>query len=108
MKTYNIILKGMDMIEFPRKITRNAANMIKKLCKDNPTERLGYQKSGLKDIQKHKWFDGFNWEGLRKRSLTPPIVPTVRSNSDASNFDDYPPDHEAAPEDDTSGWDKDF
>lgn len=32
----------------------------------------------------------------------------VRSNSDASNFDDYPPDHEAAPEDDTSGWDKDF
>ena len=54
MKTYNIILKGMDMIEFPRKITRNAGNMIKKLCRDNPTERLGYQKNGLKDIQKHK------------------------------------------------------
>ena len=33
MKTYNIILKGIDMIEFPRKITRNAHNLIKKLCK---------------------------------------------------------------------------
>lgn len=54
MKTYNIILKGMDMIEFPRKIARNAANLIKKLCRDNPTDRLGYQKNGLKDIQKHK------------------------------------------------------
>ncbi|XP_022080649.1 cGMP-dependent protein kinase 1-like isoform X2 [Acanthaster planci] len=108
MKTYNIILKGMDMIEFPRKITRNAANMIKKLCRDNPTERLGYQKNGLKDIQKHKWFDGFNWEGLKKRTLTPPIVPHVRSNSDTSNFDDYPPDTDPAPPDDMSGWDKDF
>lgn len=52
MKTYNIILKGVDMIEFPRKITRNAHNIIKKLCKDNPSERLGYQRNGLKDIQK--------------------------------------------------------
>ena len=33
MKTYNIILRGMDMIEFPRKITRNAHVLIKKLCK---------------------------------------------------------------------------
>ena len=33
MKTYNIILKGIDMIEFPRKITRSAHNLIKKLCK---------------------------------------------------------------------------
>ena len=55
MKTYNIILRGMDMIEFPRKITRNAQNLIKKLCRDNPAERLGYQKDGLKDIKKHKY-----------------------------------------------------
>lgn len=33
MKTYNIILRGMDMIEFPRKITRNAHVLIKKLCR---------------------------------------------------------------------------
>ncbi|KAK3720306.1 hypothetical protein QZH41_020387 [Actinostola sp. cb2023] len=101
MKTYNIILKGIDMIDFPRKITRNAHALIKKLCRDddaddcdyhddddnsmlflfpdsdNPVERLGYQKGGLKDIMKHKWFDGFNWEGLRQRKLNPPIVPKV-------------------------------
>ena len=33
MKTYNIILKGIDAIEFPRKITKNAQNLIKKLCR---------------------------------------------------------------------------
>ena len=33
MKTYNIILKGIDAIEFPRNITRNATALIKKLCR---------------------------------------------------------------------------
>ncbi|KAK2530786.1 Prkg1 [Columba guinea] len=79
MKTYNIILRGIDMIEFPKKIAKNAANLIKKLCRDNPSERLGNLKNGVKDIQKHKWFEGFNWEGLRKGTLTPPIIPSMNT-----------------------------
>ena len=54
MKTYNIILRGIDAIEFPKKVTRNASNLIKKLCRDNPIERLGYLKDGLRDIKKHR------------------------------------------------------
>ncbi|XP_020614640.1 cGMP-dependent protein kinase 1-like isoform X2 [Orbicella faveolata] len=107
MKTYNIILKGIDMIEFPRKVLKNAHALIKRLCRDNPTERLGYQKGGLKDIKKNKWFDGFNWEGLKQRKLQAPIIPKIKSPTDASNFDDYPPDDEVPP-DDSTGWDKDF
>uniref|UniRef100_A0A8C4X4D4 cGMP-dependent protein kinase 1 n=1 Tax=Erpetoichthys calabaricus TaxID=27687 RepID=A0A8C4X4D4_ERPCA len=86
MKTYNIILRGIDMIEFPKKITKNAANLIKKLCRDNPSERLGNLKNGVKDIQKHKWFEGFNWEGLRKGTLTPPIIPNVSVHSWSLSF----------------------
>ncbi|XP_066550044.1 protein kinase cGMP-dependent 1b isoform X2 [Amia ocellicauda] len=108
MKTYNIILRGIDMIEFPKKITKNAANLIKKLCRDNPSERLGNLKNGVKDIQKHKWFEGFNWEGLRKGTLTPPIIPNVTSPTDTSNFDSFPEDNDDPPPDDNSGWDTDF
>ncbi|XP_015110942.1 cGMP-dependent protein kinase, isozyme 2 forms cD5/T2 isoform X2 [Diachasma alloeum] len=108
MKTYNIILKGIDAIEFPRTITRNATALIKKLCRDNPAERLGYQKGGISEIQKHKWFDGFNWEGLRARTLEPPIMPRVQHPTDTANFDEYPPDAEPPPPDDISGWDADF
>ncbi|XP_078422068.1 protein kinase cGMP-dependent 1b isoform X1 [Cetorhinus maximus] len=108
MKTYNIILRGIDMIEFPKKITKNAANLIKKLCRDNPSERLGNLKNGVKDIQKHKWFEGFNWEGLRKGTLTPPIVSSVTSPTDTSNFDSFPEDNDDPPPDDNSGWDADF
>ena len=33
MKTYNIILKGIDTVEFPRTITTSAHGLIKKLCR---------------------------------------------------------------------------
>ena len=33
MKTYNIILKGIDAIDFPRNITPRAKELIKKLCR---------------------------------------------------------------------------
>ncbi|XP_067857473.1 cGMP-dependent protein kinase 1-like isoform X2 [Heptranchias perlo] len=108
MKTYNIILRGIDMIEFPKKITKNAGTLIKKLCRDNPSERLGNQKNSVKDIQKHKWFEGFNFEGLRKGTLTPPIVPSVTGPLDTSNFDTFPEDTEEEPLDEESGWDVDF
>ncbi|XP_076067395.1 cGMP-dependent protein kinase for isoform X2 [Oratosquilla oratoria] len=108
MKTYNAILKGIDAVEFPRNITRTAMALIKRLCRDNPAERLGYQRGGIKDIQKNNWFEGFYWEGLKNRTLQPPIIPSIRSVVDCSNFDEYPPDTEGPPPDDITGWDLDF
>merc|ERR1712072_1402778 len=49
--------------------------IIRKFCRENPTERLGYQKDGINDIKKHRWYQGFDWEGLEARTLTPPIIP---------------------------------
>lgn len=54
MRTYNIILRGIDALEFPKKVSRNAQSLIKKVCRENPSDRLGYQKNGLFDIMKHK------------------------------------------------------
>ncbi|XP_033643815.1 cGMP-dependent protein kinase 1-like isoform X2 [Asterias rubens] len=107
MKTYNIILKGIDIVEFPKKISRSAALLIKRLCRDTPAERLGYQKNGILDIKKHKWFQGFDWEGLKKQTIIPPILPRIRSCDDASNFDNYGKDLEVPP-DELSGWDENF
>ncbi|PAA74802.1 hypothetical protein BOX15_Mlig003256g1 [Macrostomum lignano] len=107
MKTYNIILKGIDAVDFPRRISRNAQNLVKKLCRDNPTERLGVGRGGVMEVSKHIWFEGFNWAGMNSKTLTPPILPKVSSAVDASNFDEYPADNEHPP-DDVSGWDKDF
>ncbi|XP_049780677.1 cGMP-dependent protein kinase, isozyme 1 isoform X2 [Schistocerca cancellata] len=107
MKTYNIILKGIDMVDFPRHITRAAQSLIKRLCRDAPSERLGYQRGGIQDIKKHKWFQGFDWEGLRHRTLPAPIVQQIRGPTDTSNFDSYPKDLDIPP-DEFSNWDLDF
>ena len=64
-------------IEFPRHVTKTAITIIRKFCRENPTERLGYQKDGIQDIKKHRWYQGFDWEGLEARTLSPPIVPKV-------------------------------
>lgn len=77
METYKMILKGIDKIDFPRSISKSAASLIKKLCRENPAERLGYQKGGVDEIKRHRWFDGFYWEGLVNRRITAPIIPTV-------------------------------
>jgi len=107
MRTYNIILRGIDALEFPKKVGRNAQSLIKKVCRDNPSDRLGYQKNGLLDIMKHKWFQGFDWEGLAEMNVPPPFKRVITSPSDKSNFDHYPSEIEQPP-DELSGWDEDF
>ena len=52
-------------------------DMFDVVYRDIPTERLGFGRGGIREIQKHKWFEGFNLEGLRKRTLKAPIIPTV-------------------------------
>ena len=55
MKTYNLILKGIDMVNFPKHMSRSAISIIKQLCRDIPSERLGYQRGGVQDIKKHRY-----------------------------------------------------
>uniref|UniRef100_A0A914WFZ1 cGMP-dependent protein kinase n=1 Tax=Plectus sambesii TaxID=2011161 RepID=A0A914WFZ1_9BILA len=83
MKTYTLILKGVDALEIPnRRIGKTATALVKKLCRDNPGERLGSGSGGVNDIRKHRWFMGFDWEGLRARSIKAPILPKVSNPAD--------------------------
>ncbi|XP_052863980.1 cGMP-dependent protein kinase, isozyme 1-like [Anopheles cruzii] len=107
MKTYNIILKGIDMVSFPKHMSRAAVSLIKRLCRDVPSERLGYQRGGVQDIKKHKWFQGFDWDGLIALTLKSPLQPNLKGPLDMSNFDIFPKDLDIPP-DELSGWDADF
>eukprot|EP00112_Aurelia_sp_Birch-Aquarium-sp1_P006621 Seg1727.3 transcript_id=Seg1727.3/GoldUCD/mRNA.D3Y31 product="cGMP-dependent protein kinase egl-4" protein_id=Seg1727.3/GoldUCD/D3Y31 len=107
MSTYNIILRGIEAIDFPPCVTRTAQHLIKRLCRYESNERLGAQKDGVQDIRKHKWFQGFHWQGLTDRTLKPPFLPKVKNPTDHSNFDSFPTSKDVPP-DELSGWDKDF
>ncbi|XP_041045020.1 cGMP-dependent protein kinase 2 isoform X3 [Carcharodon carcharias] len=107
MMIYNLILKGVEKLDFPKKITKRPEDVIRRLCKQNPTERLGNLKNGINDIKKHRWFSGFNWEGLKARTLSSPLKRELTGPTDCRYFDTYPPDKDIPP-DEFSGWDKDF
>lgn len=68
---------------------------------------MGNQKNGVMDIKNHSWFNGFDWNKLKSRKMVAPLIPTVKSNTDLSNFDEYPSERDETPEE-TSGWDEDF
>ncbi|OON20586.1 kinase domain protein [Opisthorchis viverrini] len=107
MRTYNLILKGLDAVGFPPKVTGNAQNLIRKLCRDSSVERFGYGKGGIREVEKHVWFEGFDWKGLQKRVLEPPYRRQVDSQQDLRNFDKCPED-KGEPPDELSGWDANF
>ncbi|NXW06442.1 KGP2 kinase, partial [Fregetta grallaria] len=107
MMTYNLILKGIEKLDFPKVITRRPEDLIRRLCRQNPTERLGNLRNGINDIKKHRWLSGFNWDGLKVRKLTSPLKRELSGPTDYSYFDSYPPE-EGTPPDELSGWDKDF
>ncbi|XP_051897493.1 cGMP-dependent protein kinase 2 [Pristis pectinata] len=107
IEIYNMILKGMEKVDFPKRIPKRPADLIRRLCKVNPMERLGNKKNGINDIRKQKWFQGFDWEGLRTRKMKSSLKRELKGPTDHSHFDSFCRDHEEPP-DEFSGWDEDF
>jgi cGMP-dependent protein kinase len=106
--TTNLILRGIDAVHFPENIMETAATLIKQLCHNIPSERLGF--NGIHDIMNNKWFEDFNWEAFRSFTLCAPTIPMISSPMDVSNFDNVLSNHDEISDDDdvTEDWDKDF
>jgi len=109
MQIYQKVTKGINKVQFPKRL-KGCEDLIKRLCHNNPAERLCMKKGGIVHIKEHAWFGGFDWDGMFNLTVTPPWKPTVKSKKDAANFnarkDDMPP--QMAYKDDGSKWDKDF
>lgn len=86
MELYEKILSAK--ISMPNHFSRNIADLIRKLCKVCQGKRLGNGKGGTSAIQKHKWFNSFDFNGLIERSLPAPIKPKISHPLDMSNFDE--------------------
>uniref|UniRef100_A0A8C6WNQ2 cGMP-dependent protein kinase n=1 Tax=Neogobius melanostomus TaxID=47308 RepID=A0A8C6WNQ2_9GOBI len=54
IKIYTSILRGVEKMDFSKKIRKRADDLIRRLCRLNPVERLGNNKNGINDIKKHK------------------------------------------------------
>ena len=66
------------------KISKNACDLIKKFI-TVPEKRLGL--NGIDDIKKHSFFNGFDWDNIRK--INPPFIPVLSSDYDTRYFDKF-------------------
>ncbi|KAG9344625.1 hypothetical protein JZ751_011297 [Albula glossodonta] len=98
IKIYTMVLHGIEKVDFPKRICKRPEDLIRRLCKLNPAERLGNKKNGIIEIKKHKWFQGFNWEGLRCQKLPSPLKRELKGPLDHSHFDIFPPELEEPPD----------
>jgi len=71
---------------------------------------LGVVKGGAKLVKKHPWFKDIDWDHLYQRKIPGPIIPTIKSDIDIGNFDDYPEEEDEVEPyvDDGSNWDAEF
>ncbi|CAH8623077.1 unnamed protein product [Schistosoma haematobium] len=109
IKIYMKTLKGIDALGLAQNkyISLKALQFIRRLCRFNPSERLGVGKYGIQEIRSHKYFQGFDWAGIVKQTLTTPFRVKLNGPLDHSNFDRFTMDEQEAP-DELSGWDANF
>ncbi|KAL1923623.1 uncharacterized protein VTP21DRAFT_8603 [Calcarisporiella thermophila] len=75
---------------FPSHFDGAAKDLIKRLLAKDLSKRLGNLKGGCEDVKRHKWFESVDWGKLVRKEVTPPYIPRVSADSDASCFDAYP------------------
>ena len=61
-----------------------ATDILKRLVSDSEN-RLG--RNGAEEIKKHPFFEGLDWDNLRKRKS--PYIPSVTSDISTENFDKF-------------------
>lgn len=85
---YKLILRGR--VSYPGFLDSKATAFMKGLLTEDLTKRIGCLKNGVHDILEAKWFAKVVWKDVYDGTLDPPFKPSMQSEGDTSNFDEYP------------------
>ena len=81
-----IQIEGEDKPRY-YKVSEEAKNLISNLLEKDPGTRLG--RKGLMEIQKHPFFNGINFDDLKKKKFKVPFKPVVpKDNNITTNFEE--------------------
>jgi len=67
-------------ITFPSKFSSTTQSVIKALLNKDPTRRLGCMNDGTDGVMRHRFYTGFDWQGLLDKAIKPPYTPKIPAN----------------------------
>ncbi|KAG7512690.1 RAC-gamma serine serine/threonine-protein kinase [Solea senegalensis] len=85
-KLFELIL--MEDIKFPRTLSADAKSLLSGLLIKDPNKRLGGGPEDAKEIMRHSYFSGVDWQDVYDKKLVPPFKPQVTSETDTRYFDE--------------------
>uniref|UniRef100_A0A4W5NTY8 non-specific serine/threonine protein kinase n=1 Tax=Hucho hucho TaxID=62062 RepID=A0A4W5NTY8_9TELE len=85
-KLFELIL--MEDIKFPRTLSSDAKSLLSGLLIKDPNKRLGGGPDDAKEIMRHSFFAGIDWQDVYDKKLIPPFKPQVSSETDTRYFDE--------------------
>ena len=78
----NLMLKTQIKIEKEKvNWSEDSIDFINRCLKRKESKRLGYT-DGIKELKNHKWFDGFDWDGVYNKKILAPFIPKKEGNYD--------------------------
>ena len=80
------ILKGRPT--FPSDFSQQLRAVIKELLTKDPTRRLGCMSGGIEGAMKHRFYHGFDWQGMLEKKIKPPYRPRVPKDKSTIGYKD--------------------
>nr|XP_027203318.1 ribosomal protein S6 kinase beta-2-like [Dermatophagoides pteronyssinus] len=74
-------------LKFPKHLTHEAKDLIRKLLRRSPELRLGGGTDDATPVKHHAFFNKVNWDDVFFKRLSPPFRPALHSEDDVSQFD---------------------
>lgn len=72
------ILKGR--VSYSSQFSKPMIQVIQALLTKDPTRRLGCMSDGTEGVMKHRFYSGFDWQGLVDKKVDPPYKPKLPNN----------------------------
>ena len=74
-------------LNFPKFMSDAAIDLIEKLLKVDPMERLGYGLIDSREIKEHPFFRKVNWSDMKHKKVSPPFIPPLEESEELNYFD---------------------
>lgn len=77
----------LGSVKYPKEFSNSLKDLLSGLFNKDPEKRLGSGPDGAKNLKKHPWFQGVNWDALLNKEIKAPFKPVIKSEIDVSYFD---------------------